>query len=416
MVEGRSRGCSVGRHHGWRAAWPATTVLTAALLLGACSSETNGDATLRAAEAKVVSARASLDDAKAQAATKRTEFCSASTGYITALDRYGDVLNATTPTVGDVKTAGRDLAQPGQDAVASGQAAAEATRAVTTAELELATAEAELAAVRAGSTGTAPPTQSPSSTAPVTTSASTAPAVPNETIVRVQQAESEFATAQGSISDDTALRVASQQFNAAAVSLELAWLGLYSDAGCLTDPQQQKAVKAVQDYTKALQQDLLDAGYYKGKVDGVYGPTTVAAVEELQKAHGLPVTGAMDKATEAGLRTDLAAKGGAAAGAEVASTAAVQQTLKLAGHWDGPVDGQWTPALTEALKQAQTELKVPASGTVDAATITAVEKAIEEAGQTPTVTLTVTTTTTVAPSAEPSPSSTPPSPVESSTG
>ena len=206
--------------------------------------------------------------------------------------------------------------------------------------------------------------------------------MPNETIVRVQQAESEFETAQGSISDDTALRVASQQFNAAAVSLELAWLGLYSDAGCLTDPQQQKAVKAVQDYTKALQQDLLDAGYYKGKVDGVYGPTTVAAVEELQKAHGLPVTGAMDKATEAGLRTDLAAKGGAAAGAEVASTAAVQQTLKLAGHWDGPVDGQWTPALTEALKQAQTELRVPASGTVDAATIAAVEKAIEEAAET----------------------------------
>ena len=35
---------------------------------------------------------------------------------------------------------------------------------------------------------------------------------------------------------------------------------------------------------------------------------------QLQKAHGLPVTGAMDKATEAALRTDLAAKGGAAAG------------------------------------------------------------------------------------------------------
>ena len=263
----------------------------------------------------MVSARAALDDAKAEAATKRAEFCSASTGYITALDRYGDILNETAPTVGDVKTAGRDLAQPGQDAVASGQAAADATRAVTTAEQELAAAEAELAVVRAAATGTAPPSQSPSSTTPGTTSTSTAPAVPNETIVRVQQAESEFETAQGSISDDTALRVASQQFNAAAVALELAWLGLYAEAGCLTDPQQQKAVKAVQDYTKALQQDLLDAGYYSGKVDGVYGPTTVAAVEALQKAHGLPVTGAMDKATEAGLRTDLAAKGGVAAGA-----------------------------------------------------------------------------------------------------
>jgi len=413
MVEGRSWGFSVGLHHRGRGARLATTVVTAAVLLGACTSETSGDATLRAAEAKVVSARAAVDGAKAEAETKRAEFCSAGTTYITALDRYGDILNGTTPTVGDVKTAGRDLAQPSQGAVASGQAAADAKRAVTTAEQELATAEAELAVVRASASGTAPASSSPTATA--TPSTTTAPAVPSETIVRVQQAESEFETAQGSISDDTPLRVASQQFNAAAVALELAWLGLYSDAGCLTDPQQEKAVKAVQDYTKALQQDLLDAGHYAGKVDGVYGPTTVAAVETLQKAHGLPVTGAMDKATEAALRTDLAAKGGAAAGAEVASTAAVQQTLKLAGHWDGPVDGQWTPALTDALKAAQTELGVPASGTVDASTIAAVEKAIEEAGKTPTVTVTVTTTTTVAPSPSPSSESTPTSSVKPST-
>ena len=141
------------------------------------------------------------------------------------------------------------------------------------------------------------------------------------------------------------------------------------------------------------------AGYYTGKVDGVYGPTTVAAVEALQKAHGLPVTGAMDKATEAALRSDLAAKGGAAAQSEVASTAAVQQTLKLAGFWDRPVDGQWTPALAEALKAFQTELGVPPTGTVDAATVTAFEKALEKAQQTPTATVTSTVTVTATPTA-----------------
>ena len=47
----------------------------------------------------------------------------------------------------------------------------------------------------------------------------------------------------------------------------------------------------------------------------------------------------MDKATEAALRSELEAKGGAAAAEATASTAAVQQTLKLAGYWDGPVDG-----------------------------------------------------------------------------
>ncbi len=191
----------------------------------------------------------------------------------------------------------------------------------------------------------------------------------------------------------------------------MAWLRLYSEAGCLSEPQQQKAASAVLDYTLALQQDLSDAGYFTGKADGVYGPTTAAAVETLQRTHGLPVTGTMDKASEAALRSDLAAQGGVAAQAEVASTAAVQQTLKLAGYWDGPVDGQWSAALTDALKEFQTELGVPASGTVDAATISALEKAIEEAGATPTTSL-----TSSAPSSTPTstPSPTPSSPRPSS--
>ena len=107
---------------------------------------------------------------------------------------------------------------------------------------------------------------------------------------------------------------------------------LLADAGCLTDEQQKQAQSAVRDYTVALQKSLAEAGYYKGEVDGVYGPATVDAVESLQKKHGLPVTGTVDKATEEALRADLAAKGGAAAQEAVASTAAVQQTLKLAGY------------------------------------------------------------------------------------
>ena len=72
---------------------------------------------------------------------------------------------------------------------------------------------------------------------------------------------------------------------------------------------------------RALQGSLGEAGYYKGEVDGVYGPATVEAVEALQKAHGLPVTGTVDKATAAALQADLQAKGGAAAQTAVASTA-----------------------------------------------------------------------------------------------
>jgi peptidoglycan hydrolase-like protein with peptidoglycan-binding domain len=87
----------------------------------------------------------------------------------------------------------------------------------------------------------------------------------------------------------------------------------------------------------------------------------------------------VDRATAAALQDDLDAQGGAVAQQELTATAAVQQTLKLAGFWDGPVDGMWTPALTEALKDFQTALGVEPSGTVDAATLAALEKAIAEA-------------------------------------
>ena len=247
--------------------------------------------------------------------------------------------------------------------------------------------EARLAAAKSTGSATA---STPAGTA------SPEPLVPAATVKLVQDAEAQFASVQRGITDGTPLSQASQQFNAAAVALEMSWLRLFSDAGCLTDEQQKQAEAAVRDYTKALQKSLRGAGFYDGEVDGVYGPETVDAVEALQKAHGLPVTGTVDKATADALAADLAAKGGATAAQEVASTSAVQQTLKLAGFWDGPVDGEWTPELTDALMEFQTELGVEPTGTVDAATIAALEKAIAEA------------------QAEPSPSATESSPAPTS--
>ena len=192
------------------------------------------------------------------------------------------------------------------------------------------------------------------------------------------QAESEFAAAQGAITDDTPLTDASEQFNSAAVALEFAWLRLFVDAGCLSDEQTLQAQAAASAYTTALQQDLGQAGYYAGAIDGIYGPETVGAVESLQEANELPVTGTVDNATAEALQAELLALGGAAAQESIATTAAVQQTLKLLGFWDGPVDGVWTPALTEAVQTLQIELGVEPTGAVDAATIQAFHTAIEE--------------------------------------
>ncbi len=338
-----------------------------ALVLSGCSSDE--DPAIRAAEAKVASKQRAVDDAEAQVTETSDEFCADSATYITAVDRYGDVLNATAPTVGDVVTAGDDLTKPAGNASDSAEAAVEAQQELASAEAELAAAEADLAATRKG--------QTPSPSASTTPT----PVEPTTTVTRVEQAESEFSTARAGITDETPLIQASVQFNSAAVALEMAWLGLFADAGCLSDGQAETATKAVRDYTSALQQALDVAGYYSGEIDGIYGPDTVKAVQALQKAHGLPATGTVDKATDAALQSDLAAKGGVAVQKSLATTAAVQQTLKLAGFWDGPVDGVWTDALTDALKKFQKELGVEATGAVDAATITALEKAIAEAGE-----------------------------------
>ena len=356
---------------------PVALVVSGVFLLtlpGCSGSGTDGAVTV--AKARVTAKERALTEASAAATAAATAFCTASTTYITAIDRYGDVLNATAPTVGDVKDVGSDRAQPGRDAEQAAGAVADSRQAVTSAEQELADAQATLVTAQASAAGTTP-------TATESRTPSPSPTATPASVTRVQQAEKEFKAAQKGISDQTPLTQAAEQFNAAAVALEMAWLQLIDDSGCLTDAQQAKAATAVESYTTTLQQALADAGYYQGKVDGVYGPETVAAVEALQTANGLPQTGTLDKATEKALRSELAAKGGAAAQEETASTAAVQQTLKLAGYWDGPVDGVWTDALTVALEELQQDLGVPVTGTVDAATVAACEKAVADAGTSP---------------------------------
>jgi murein L,D-transpeptidase YcbB/YkuD len=347
----------------------AVWITVTAVALAACSGEISS---VDRAQAQVTAKEKAVTQAAADLTAASATFCDASKTYITALDRYGDVLNATAPTVGDVREAGADLTDPREAAFEGAETAVEAQETLTAAEQELAQARAALEAAQAGSTDApADPTEQ----------VTTTPLAPTATVDRVTQADSEFAAAQSAITDETPLAAASEQFNSAVVALEMAWLRLFADAGCLSDEQALQAQAAVSAYTAALQQDLTDAGYYAGGVDGVYGPATVAAVEDLQNANGLAVTGTVDKATADALQAELIALGGAAAQESVATTAAIQQTLKLAGFWDGPVDGIWTDALTSAVQEFQTALGVEPTGSVDAATITAFQEALSQLTQ-----------------------------------
>ena len=87
----------------------------------------------------------------------------------------------------------------------------------------------------------------------------------------MKQAESDLATTSTGITDATPLVKATATYNSAAFALEIAWLNLLANAGCLT-AQQAQAVAQVTNYTVALQTDLQKIGYYSDAIDGVYGP------------------------------------------------------------------------------------------------------------------------------------------------
>src|SRR3954447_24833413 len=70
-------------------------LLAGALLmvpLTACDSSGDGSTELRVAEAKVTAKQQAFTDAQADLKSKSDDFCDASADYLTALDRYGDVI------------------------------------------------------------------------------------------------------------------------------------------------------------------------------------------------------------------------------------------------------------------------------------------------------------------------------------
>jgi uncharacterized surface protein with fasciclin (FAS1) repeats len=235
-----------------------------------------------------------------------------------------------------------------------------------------------------------------------------------DSIPNVQEAEENFDAAVAGVNDRTPVVDAGVQVTSAAYALQVAWVRLFSDAGCIED--EAEATEWVSGYVSALQTDLATIGLYTGKIDGIYGPRTIEAVERLQEEAGLEVTGLPDPATQRALAERLGQQ-------ESAQVAALQGILTATGHYTGPVDGVWSDAVEDALKALQTELGVPATGVVDAATMRAFEAALIAAGNPPAPEpeVPVTTTpaapgTTAAPvtTAPPAPTTTAPAPTTTS--
>lgn len=171
------------------------------------------------------------------------------------------------------------------------------------------------------------------------------------------------------------------------------------------------------------QQILQAKGYLKGGVDGRYGPGTVKAVSDFQKASGLPVSGVIDESTASALqaadpklgqkvnaemarqaqahksssqkvtsapavnalprtapsraapstggRTYLFGKGDQ--GPDVAS---IQTKLKKAGFLSDKADGIYGDNTVKAVSAFQKKLGLPVTGNMDARTLSVLNKVI----------------------------------------
>jgi N-acetylmuramoyl-L-alanine amidase len=131
---------------------------------------------------------------------------------------------------------------------------------------------------------------------------------------------------------------------------------------------------------KAVQQRLRQDGYYRGRVDGVWGRGTQAALARFQEAHRLQVTAQLnpDTAKALGLGPDVVlgntvnVPGSATAPyADLAqpvsprAVAAAQQRLRQQGFYRGRIDGHWGRGTQAALSRFQQARGLVVTGQLD---------------------------------------------------
>jgi peptidoglycan hydrolase-like protein with peptidoglycan-binding domain len=125
-------------------------------------------------------------------------------------------------------------------------------------------------------------------TTPMATSGATTPTAPASTAMP--------STAAGATTPMAPAGAAKPAYKASNMSMTTPQTG---KASMSTSMHQASAMKSV--HRVAVLQEALDSTGANIKIDGVWGPATEAALKHYQKQSNLPVTGKLDKATQARL-------------------------------------------------------------------------------------------------------------------
>jgi peptidoglycan hydrolase-like protein with peptidoglycan-binding domain len=138
---------------------------------------------------------------------------------------------------------------------------------------------------------------------------------------------------------------------------------------------------------QSVQDRLRQAGVYNGRIDGIWGADSQAALERFQQAHQLQVTGQLNQATAATLGLDPNALLATPVTAPAppppvdhllpASVRAVQARLRTLGFYGGAVDGVWGEGTEVAIENFQRGRGLQPDGQLGPATVTALGLAPE---------------------------------------
>jgi peptidoglycan hydrolase-like protein with peptidoglycan-binding domain len=129
-----------------------------------------------------------------------------------------------------------------------------------------------------------------------------------------------------------------------------------------------------------VQDRLRQAGVYNGRIDGIWGADSQAALERFQQAHQLQVTGQLNQATAATLGVDpntlLATPAAAPAPPppdrlRQGSVRTLQARLGSLGFYSGPVDGVWGAGTETAIQNFQRARGLQPDGLLGPGTVTA---------------------------------------------
>jgi peptidoglycan hydrolase-like protein with peptidoglycan-binding domain len=136
---------------------------------------------------------------------------------------------------------------------------------------------------------------------------------------------------------------------------------------------------------RTMQNRLRQLNFYNGPADGVWGPGMQVALENFQRAHGLPV-GQVTRATIVAMGLDASAfptRNANIGSAPPARTTVagntldrgvvrgIQQRLRRNGFYSGAVDGVWGPRTQASLIRFQRSRGIESTGELNPTTISA---------------------------------------------